>query len=32
MEMAGKARQMQKTDAVQAVVAACTQLSKVKTA
>lgn len=30
--MAEKAKQMQKTDAVQAVVAACEQLSKVKTA
>ena len=32
MDMAVKAKQMQKTDAVQAVVAACEQLSKVKTA
>ncbi|AOW14913.1 UDP-N-acetylglucosamine--N-acetylmuramyl-(pentapeptide) pyrophosphoryl-undecaprenol N-acetylglucosamine transferase [Hydrogenophaga crassostreae] len=32
MAMAEKAKQMQKTDAVQAVVAACEQLSKVKTA
>jgi UDP-N-acetylglucosamine--N-acetylmuramyl-(pentapeptide) pyrophosphoryl-undecaprenol N-acetylglucosamine transferase len=31
-EMAVKARQMQKTDAVAAMVAACEQLSKVKTA
>lgn len=32
MAMAQKAKQMQKTDAVQAVVAACEQLSKVKSA
>ena len=32
LEMALKAKQMQKTDAVAAVVAACEQLSKVKTA
>ena len=32
LDMAQKAKHMQKTDAVQAVVAACEQLSKVKTA
>jgi UDP-N-acetylglucosamine--N-acetylmuramyl-(pentapeptide) pyrophosphoryl-undecaprenol N-acetylglucosamine transferase len=32
MEMAGKAKQMEKTNAVAAVVSACEQLAKVKPA